>query len=422
MRKCLFILFGSCLFTACHHHDDHPVDEQSERTVLVYMAAENNLNSFATSDLEEMKTGSKSLDKRQNLIVYVDQAETTPPYIARIKNGVLVDSVSMEESITADPAVMEKVLSYTRQNYPAASYGLVLWGHASGWLVSNDSIPYAASRAYGGDTGRNTSSSSGKYWMNIPSMSRAIARAMGDKALKFVFADCCNFSCVEVAYELRHVTDYVIGSPAEIPDKGAPYDIIVPDLFNSNELFYRTLTDHYYNYYLEEYKSNSNKYYNYIPGDLKGYSVPLSTFKTSELEELAQATATILHTIADRLDVLEQNPLDFEGMTYYGVYSNNRYAYDMRQMLLENSADKDFNVWKKAFEKAVPYAIFSARWMTNSSLLSANMEQFDIKASENGCVSMFFPRNTYRLTSPIWNTTIQSYQWNNVIRWQQYGW
>ena len=80
MRKCLFILFGSCLFIACHHHDDHPVDEQSERTVLVYMAAENNLNSFAASDLEEMKTGSKSLDKRQNLIVYVDQAETTPPY------------------------------------------------------------------------------------------------------------------------------------------------------------------------------------------------------------------------------------------------------------------------------------------------------------------------------------------------------
>ena len=69
MRKCLFILFGSCLFIACHHHNDYPVDEQSERTVLVYMAAENNLNSFAASDLEEMKTGSKSLDKRHNLIV-----------------------------------------------------------------------------------------------------------------------------------------------------------------------------------------------------------------------------------------------------------------------------------------------------------------------------------------------------------------
>ena len=145
MRKYLLILVCSCLFVACHRHHDDPVDDPAERTVLVYMAAENNLTSWATSDLNEMKTGSRSLDKRQNLIVYVDQADTIPPYIARIKNGVLVDSVSMDESITADPAVLEKILNYTRKNYPADSYGLVLWGHASGWLLSNDSIPYAAS-------------------------------------------------------------------------------------------------------------------------------------------------------------------------------------------------------------------------------------------------------------------------------------
>ena len=41
--------------------------------------------------------------------------------------------------------------------------------------------------------------------------------------LKFIFADCCNFMCLESIYELRQVADYIIGSPAEIPEIGAPY-------------------------------------------------------------------------------------------------------------------------------------------------------------------------------------------------------
>ena len=159
-----------------------------------------------------------------------------------------------------------------------------------------------------------------------------------------------------------------------------------------------------------------------MPGDLSGYSVPLSVFKSSEMEELAQATATILHTMADRLDAGEENPLSFDENTYYAVYSNFRYAYDMRQILLQNATRDNFNVWVKAFDKAVPYTKFSARWMTNSSLLSANMEHFDEHASDNGCVSMFIPRIAYRWTSPVWNTTIQRFQWNQVIRWEQYGW
>ena len=143
------------------------------------------------------------------LIVYIDRAESTPPFFARIKDGKFVDSVSVNESITADPAVLEHALQYMRTNYPAKSYGLVLWGHASGWLVSNDSIVYSKSRAYGGDTGSGSSGGTGKYWMNIPSMARAIANGMGDTPLKFIFGDCCSFGCVEVAYELRKVTDYV---------------------------------------------------------------------------------------------------------------------------------------------------------------------------------------------------------------------
>jgi hypothetical protein len=32
------------------------------------------------------------------------------------------------------------------------------------------------------------------------------------------------------------------------------------------------------------------------------------------------------------------------------------------------------------------------------------------------------PSTIYANTKPKWNTAIQHMQWNNIIRWQQYGW
>ena len=81
------LLIAICLLaglTSCHHDDDdEPVDNRDRRTVLVYIAAENNLSIYANSDLDEMKEGSKKLADDQNLIVYVDEAGSlTTPYIA----------------------------------------------------------------------------------------------------------------------------------------------------------------------------------------------------------------------------------------------------------------------------------------------------------------------------------------------------
>ena len=91
---------------ACHQNDD-PEDRISQRTVIVYMAAENNLSSYAYDDLEEMKEGSRKLSDLQNLIVYVDRANaTTTPYLARVKDGALVDTLYMPEGVAADPSVL----------------------------------------------------------------------------------------------------------------------------------------------------------------------------------------------------------------------------------------------------------------------------------------------------------------------------
>lgn len=423
------ILIAICLLsglTSCHHDDDTPEDNTARRTVLVYMAAENNLTRFATEDLEEMKTGSLKLAEDQNLVIYVDKAGSlTTPYIVRAKNGEMVDTIFMKEALSADPTTLQDVIQYTREHFPAKSYGLLLWGHASGWLVSTkDSISRTRGssilepKAYGGATGNNSSSSSGNYWMNIVPMAKAIQNGMGSDHLSFIFGDCCSFGCLEVAYELRNVTDYVIGSPAEVPDMGAPFDLIVPDMFLETDNFYAKIIDHYFDYYLDIFKNNP-QYYNKKVGDLAGYSVPLAVVKTSGLDNLAYATSTLLGTIAEKVST--SGSLDLDKVMYYAI-SQKKYSYDMYHVFKKNTSAADFDTWKAAFLQAIPYRLFSMKWMTEISSLRNEMENFDATKDDCGVVSMFFPSTYYNGTNPNWNKAIQQYQWNNVIHWEQYGW
>ena len=67
--------------------------------------------------------------------------------------------------------VMEGVMHYAFSHYPAAdgNYGLVLWGHGSGWLMDNE-VKRVNSRAFGVDKGEYGRA----LWMNIPTMANIL--------------------------------------------------------------------------------------------------------------------------------------------------------------------------------------------------------------------------------------------------------
>ena len=96
MKKYMILLAASLMLGACGKDDNDTPDvpQNAERTVLIYMGADNNLSSLSQKDILELKEGSKKLNDLQNLIIYVDNSESTLPYIARVKDGVLVDSTS----------------------------------------------------------------------------------------------------------------------------------------------------------------------------------------------------------------------------------------------------------------------------------------------------------------------------------------
>ena len=259
-----FLVLGAALlFAACHHHDDDE-DTTFERTVLVYIAGDNNLNEYIRPDVDQMIEGSNAISAdRHRLLLFVDQRGKKPFFMEVCQGDTTTVKTFDEELNTGSEETLQMAMRWVMDNYPSTSYGLVLWGHADGWIIKG-SRASGPTRAYGVDE------TSGRQWMDIPQMAASLETL---PRLKFIFADCCAFQCVESAYELRHCADYIIASPAEIPGEGAPYQTVVPAMFGKADDFYKDIVDAYYAQVSYSYQE------------------PLSVVKTSEMENLAQPPA-----------------------------------------------------------------------------------------------------------------------------------
>ena len=132
----LIIYICALLCQSCHDRkEDLPKPTQeAERTVIVYVAAENSLASFATSDSTEMASVARSIPEGCNLVLYMDR--NTLPTITWMsaKEGVRLWHRYRNDQDSADSLAMLRTLGKIVKEFPAKRYGLVLWSHASGWI------------------------------------------------------------------------------------------------------------------------------------------------------------------------------------------------------------------------------------------------------------------------------------------------
>ena len=411
------IMLVVVMMTACSNDDNAPEavqrwDEQSKqaaqgKTVLVYMAGRNSLSNdvdFVGLDLNEIKEGSKRLSDADNLIVFVRRYnDAEQPWLARIKNGEVTDSVSLAEvgiassdgqNRASDPVLMESVMHYVFTHYPAmgGNYGMVLWGHGSGWLVKKEVREYC-SRGYGVDYGGYVGSQDGR-WINIPTLAKVLKNM---PHLKFIMFDCCNMMCLENLYELRSVTDYIIGSPAEIPDHGAPYDQIVPDLFADGK-FYSSIID---------------KYYTSVQGFL-----PLTAVQTSEMENVAHATRQAMQAV--KATIGEDYP-DMTGLIHYNYTGKSvifkpeyNIFYDAGDFFLKHAPQEAYQQWKQALDKAILDHRTATSWKTDM-IWRYIYTDFTVTDEKMHGVSMFVPQDPAKGNYAKYNEDIKELEWYRAI-------
>ena len=413
MKHLFFLLSSILLLTSCQKDDSegNVPPTPAKRTVLVFMSAENNLTGYTNSDIKEMIEGRKLVGNDFDLLFYCDHAsKTEKPFIARIKNNASqpIDTLYHYPSdfYSSESSNFTEILQRMTQLSPAREYALVFWGHANGWILENDGVNIIR-RAYGVDNGDNDSSTRMKEparWLNIPDMAKCL-KQLGIH-WKFIFFDCCNMQNVEVAYELRNVTDYIIASPAEITGEGAPYATMVPDFFmeDGEQMGIKMCEDY-------------NAQFDYIGGHL-----PISVVATSKMQALADATRQVLPEIAAWLKT--ENPT--KSIIYYYNYDSDynrnffpeygKVMYDMNDMIrasLANEPEK-YEKWATAFFEAVFYSETSSRWHSNTIQQPFD---FEVTSEKFGGMSMFFPLPKYEQSKHNYNEEIKQMQWYQAVGW-----
>lgn len=401
-------LFGlMVLMTACSK-DDVPAtrggDAANAKTILIYMAGKNDLSYALERNLKQIKEGSKHIGENDNLLVFVRRNNgLEEPWLARIKSGVVTDSMSLsnmgitssdDQSRACDPIVMEGVLRYAFSHYPAmnGNYGLVLWGHGSGWLIEQEVTPKNSRRGFGVDVGDNNSND--RRWINITTMANILKEL---PHMKFIMGDCCCLMCLENLYELRNTCDYIIGSPAEIPYSGAPYDQIVPDFFADGK-FYTDIID---------------KYYSNIMGNL-----PLTAVKTSEMDNLAQVTRQTLQAVKEKIG---NGYADMTGLIHYyhtdkqdKFFPEYNIFYDAGDYIRTYAPEAVYQQWRQALDRTVIDSRMATKWNTDKPW-SNKYSDFTVTKEKFHGVSMFVSQDPSRGNYARYNKDIKQMAWYETV-------
>lgn len=183
-------------------------------TVLVYMAADNDLAEFADSDLVEMERIGSNPDL--SIIVQVDK-----PYIGGRRIGVVKDTFLTYGDLglidMCDWQTLYNFLDWGFREFPADRYMVVLWDHGTGWTAQ-------PRRSFGTDqsSGNQMGIANGDFQKAI----RFLYNSVGRKINLFAF-DACGMQQVEIGYEIKDFALIMMAIQGIWPVTGFPYDRIL---------------------------------------------------------------------------------------------------------------------------------------------------------------------------------------------------
>jgi len=233
-------------------------DRIPERTVLVYMAADNNLSYTANSNIYSMNSTTWNYYDNNNLIVFVDRKDVNP-VLLKLNRGQIDTIRVYQELNSADPTTLADVIGYVKDNYETESYGLVLWGHGMGWLPISQyhfvapNLRYAPTRDYAANRGQTKATKAYAYEQRAgetPAYTGmdldGLADAIPDGLFDFIAFDACYMGNIEIIYALRNKAKSIISNCHETVSYGFPYHIVTKDFLNGDLI---NVCNEFYNYY-----------------------------------------------------------------------------------------------------------------------------------------------------------------------------
>lgn len=337
-----------------------------EWTVMVYLDADNNLESAGIDDINEMEMVGSTPEV--NIVVQFDRipysvlAANNQGYFDDTSNGdwtntrryyITQDSdpyqissdlkSDLGELNMGDPQTLIDFASWAVANYPAKKYLLVIWNHGGGFRSTSLTKDIAWDDTSGGD----------RITMQELEYALSVISTQAGKNIDIVGMDACLMAMTEVAYQIKDYADILVASEENEPADGWPYDTILDQLVvdptMSSEQLARTIVDTY----IDSYPS---------------YNVTQSAIDLSHMDTLAtQLSNLALAIMSDTLTPKNIYINAAYSSQYYGDYDFIS-LYDFSNKVLTYSNSVSVKNIALGIQQTLSSAVL--RWGYNGSVVN----------------------------------------------------
>lgn len=375
MKRFLILLLSVLCLAGCHNPER---EARNRQVVLIYLAGNNSLSSEGMDDYALLKQSwlPQKNDREQILLVFRHFYDQEPALVRLCKDrkGNVLEQVIRDYPAgtnSALPQTLSAVIADAEEAWPAARHGLVLWSHATGFLPPGY---YIDPKERSG--GRSLLSFAEDHGTEMDLID--LRQSLSQVHYEFIIFDCCLMANVEVAYELRHCSDYLAFSPTEILSDGFPYGSMIQPLFSlRSEEAMKTVCRSY----MEQYRAQSGLY----------RSATITLVRTDALEQLAGACKPVFQNHREQILTVDRSDIQ----PYFRF--NKHWFYDIDDFVGHISTDSEYRAFISALDRAVIFKDATEAFLS-----------IDIKNYSG--LSIYIPRPEYTVLNNYYKTL----QWNRA--------
>jgi hypothetical protein len=377
-----------------------------KRNILFYLGGDNDLLSETYQKINQVRAGWNPA--KGEMIIYADQ-KNKGAFLLRVNemkdtDGYYgLDTIAVYETEnSANAGTLNRVINKMVQDYPADSYGMIFFSHASGWLPEGT---LSRPRSLVIDDGEGV-----RHEMEYDDFAGAIP----DKQFDFIVFEACLMADVMSVYELRNKTGYVLASSAEI---------VSPGFGGSNEL----TTEIYKKEIMRLYDTKNDvksavsgfaqSYYDHIatiPEDNVFCSATLSLINMDEMEALASMTKVVLQgkNMAEAtLNIDAVQRFDRPKKLIKNGCTNSRY-FDFAHAVGQIASVADYGYFNEQLNKTVIWKAATKRFLLGNYNGLPHFDRYDgFFIEHHSGLTTYIIQDVY----PYLNSVFEASSWYKAV-------
>ncbi|MGA1822963.1 MAG: clostripain-related cysteine peptidase [Thermoplasmatota archaeon] len=300
-------------------------NEIAKWTFIVYIAADNNLESAGIEDINEMELIGST--EQVNIVVQFDRWRTSDDaddetngdwtdtrrfLIQKDSDRNIIGSEEVEilgEINMGDPQELIDFTIWSMDNYPAENYAVVLWDHGGAfWGVCwDETVP----------------NQDGHDHLDIDEVEYALEKIYlhrGSEKIELLGFDACLMAQMAVLYQIKDFASTVCASGFSEPGDGWPYTEILGPLVSNPEMSEKELAQVIVDEYVKSYPQ---------PADQVSTGISMAAFDMSKINDVA----LILDRFSEELGKESSLGVGLDYLFQIFWARNNAQSYDMVNLI-----------------------------------------------------------------------------------------